>query len=72
MAIGRSFNEALQKACQSLENNKIGLDGEVGILQEFTRGHRRPRKTTVGPHLQHQKGHGPGCTTQDHPEADPH
>ncbi len=25
MAIGRSFNEALQKACQSLENNAIGL-----------------------------------------------
>lgn len=25
MAIGRTFNEALQKACQSLENNAIGL-----------------------------------------------
>lgn len=25
MAIGRSFSEALQKACQSLENNAIGL-----------------------------------------------
>jgi carbamoyl-phosphate synthase large subunit len=25
MAIGRSFNEALQKACQSLENNAVGL-----------------------------------------------
>ena len=25
MAIGRTFTEALQKACQSLENNKIGL-----------------------------------------------
>lgn len=25
MAIGRSFNEAIQKACQSLENNAIGL-----------------------------------------------
>ena len=25
MAIGRSFNEALQKACQSLENDAIGL-----------------------------------------------
>lgn len=25
MAIGRSFNEAVQKACQSLENNAIGL-----------------------------------------------
>ncbi len=28
MAIGRSFPEALQKACQSLENNKIGLGAE--------------------------------------------
>lgn len=26
MAIGRTFPEALQKACQSLENNAIGLD----------------------------------------------
>ena len=25
MAIGRSFNEAVQKACQSLENNAVGL-----------------------------------------------
>ena len=25
MAIGRSFTEALQKACQSLENNAVGL-----------------------------------------------
>ena len=28
MAIGRSFPEALQKACQSLENNKIGLGAD--------------------------------------------
>ncbi len=28
MSIGRSFQEALQKACQSLENNKIGLGGD--------------------------------------------
>jgi carbamoyl-phosphate synthase large subunit len=28
MAIGRSFIEALQKACQSLENNKIGLGAD--------------------------------------------
>lgn len=33
MAIGRSFNEALQKACQSLENNKIGLSGEKGFYK---------------------------------------
>ena len=32
MAIGRTFQEALQKACQSLENDAIGLgaDGKVG------------------------------------------
>lgn len=28
MGIGRSFTEALQKACQSLENNKIGLGAD--------------------------------------------
>lgn len=28
MGIGRTFNEALQKACQSLENNKIGLGSD--------------------------------------------
>jgi len=33
MAIGRSFQEALQKACQSLENNKIGLGGEKGFYK---------------------------------------
>ncbi len=33
MAIGRSFQEALQKACQSLENNKIGLSGEKGFYK---------------------------------------
>jgi carbamoyl-phosphate synthase large subunit len=33
MAIGRSFPEALQKACQSLENNKIGLSGERGFYK---------------------------------------
>ncbi len=33
MGIGRSFQEALQKACQSLENNRIGLgaDGKQWI-----------------------------------------
>ena len=28
MGIGRSFKEALQKACQSLENNKVGLGAD--------------------------------------------
>ncbi|MEI6310634.1 MAG: carbamoyl-phosphate synthase large subunit [Bacteroidota bacterium] len=28
MAIGRTFQEALQKACQSLENNRIGLGAD--------------------------------------------
>jgi len=33
MGIGRSFQEALQKACQSLENNRIGLgaDGKTWV-----------------------------------------
>lgn len=29
MAIGRSFNEALQKACQSQENNRMGLGADI-------------------------------------------
>jgi carbamoyl-phosphate synthase large subunit len=29
MAIGRSFQEALQKACQSLENNRTGLGADM-------------------------------------------
>ena len=34
MAIGRTFPEALQKACQSLENNATGLEsGSIGYLQ---------------------------------------
>src|SRR6478672_4520675 len=41
MAIGRSFTEAIQKACQSLENNAVGLGyyGKSGMkaeeLQEY-------------------------------------
>lgn len=31
MAIGRNFQEALQKACQSLENNRIGLSSPKGV-----------------------------------------
>src|SRR6187431_3050130 len=36
MAIGRSFTEAIQKACQSLENNAIGLGyyGKSGMKAE--------------------------------------
>src|SRR3954469_1714818 len=36
MAIGRSFNEAIQKACQSLENNAVGLGyyGKSGMKAE--------------------------------------
>jgi carbamoyl-phosphate synthase large subunit len=29
MAIGRNFAEALQKACQSLENNRTGLGADM-------------------------------------------
>ncbi|MFK7921700.1 MAG: carbamoyl-phosphate synthase large subunit [Bacteroidia bacterium] len=45
MAIGRSFNEALQKACQSLEINRngMGADGkEVKDLQEIMQSLREP------------------------------
>ncbi len=41
MGIGRSFNEALQKACQSLEIGRIGLSGEwkdVRDLELIMRG----------------------------------
>ncbi len=41
MGIGRSFNEALQKACQSLEIGKTGLTGEgkdVRDLEEIMKG----------------------------------
>jgi carbamoyl-phosphate synthase large subunit len=34
MAIGRSFTEAVQKACQSLENNAVGL-GNYGKQMQF-------------------------------------
>lgn len=36
MAIGRSFTEAIQKACQSLENNAVGLGyyGKSGMKSE--------------------------------------
>src|SRR5690606_6253708 len=37
MAIGRTFPEALQKACQSLENNAIGL-------ASFSRSQMRPEE----------------------------
>ena len=37
MAIGRNFQEALQKACQSLENNRIGLSSPRGVYLKRTR-----------------------------------
>lgn len=45
MAIGRTFQEALQKACQSLENNRIGLgvDGrEWDNVEEILKGLEKP------------------------------
>ncbi|MDW3648334.1 MAG: carbamoyl-phosphate synthase large subunit [Bacteroidia bacterium] len=35
MAIGRSFNEALQKACQSLENNRNGMGADGKELRNL-------------------------------------
>ncbi len=37
MAIGRSFNEALQKACQSLENNRNGMGADGRELKNLER-----------------------------------
>jgi carbamoyl-phosphate synthase large subunit len=37
MAIGRSFNEALQKACQSLENNRNGMGADGKELKSLER-----------------------------------
>lgn len=45
MAIGRTFQEALQKACQSLENNRIGLgaDGrEWDKTEDILQGLEKP------------------------------
>ncbi len=45
MAIGRSFQEALQKACQSLENNRIGLgaDGKHWMkTEDILEGVKKP------------------------------
>jgi len=40
MAIGRSFTEAIQKACQSLENEAIGL-GYYGKIYCSSNRHRQ-------------------------------
>ena len=45
MAIGRNFQEALQKACQSLENNRIGLSSPKGFYlktDEILEGLKNP------------------------------
>lgn len=45
MGIGRSFQEALQKACQSLENNRIGLgaDGKQWVsTDDMLQGIKNP------------------------------
>ncbi|HWB63243.1 MAG TPA: carbamoyl-phosphate synthase large subunit, partial [Chitinophagales bacterium] len=45
MGIGRSFQEALQKACQSLENNRIGLgaDGKTWVsADDMLQGIKNP------------------------------
>lgn len=45
MAIGRTFQEAIQKACQSLENNRIGLgaDGKHAMnVEEILHGIQHP------------------------------
>ena len=50
MAIGRSFNEALQKACQSLENNRngMGADGkELRNLEKIMYSLRHPSSDRI-------------------------
>ncbi|MEM6805229.1 MAG: carbamoyl-phosphate synthase large subunit, partial [Bacteroidota bacterium] len=50
MAIGRSFNEALQKACQSLENNRngMGADGkELRNLEHIMYSLRNPSSDRI-------------------------
>src|ERR1051326_5860986 len=46
MAIGRSFTEAIQKACQSLENNAVGLGyyGKSLMKAEEILNHIKPQK----------------------------
>jgi carbamoyl-phosphate synthase large subunit len=48
MGIGRNFTEALQKACQSLENNKIGLGADGKRLSKNRRYFRQPRTSKLG------------------------
>ena len=74
MAIGRSFQEALQKACQSLENNKIGLGAEgrrswTKRTDEILAG---LEKAFLGPHLPDPRCHRFGRSGEDHPKADAH
>ena len=55
MAIGRSFTEAIQKACQSLENNAVGL----GLLWQKPDACRRTagiyQDSEMGPHFPYQR-----------------
>ena len=61
MAIGRSFTEAIQKACQSLENNAVGL----GLLWQKPDACRRIagiyQNAEMGPDIPDQRCTDGGC-----------
>jgi carbamoyl-phosphate synthase large subunit len=65
MAIGRSFNEALQKACQSLEINRNGMGADGKELSDLEPS-CTPAKIPPGSHLPHQGCHAPGSAPEGH------
>jgi carbamoyl-phosphate synthase large subunit len=58
MGIGRSFLEALQKACQSLENSKVGPGGRWQALAQNRRHSGRATYPHVGPPVPYQRRPG--------------
>ena len=60
MAIGRSFEEALQKALRMVDTRRVDLGGEN--LETFARTHARAhsrRGGSIAPGLHHRAGGGP-------------
>jgi hypothetical protein len=70
MGIGRTFQEALQKACQSLEikRNGLGADGkEMTNYDELIYNLKQPE---LEPFVLHQRCHAHRYTYQHYPESD--
>ena len=61
MAIGRSFTEALQKACQSLENNAVGLGYYGKSLMHAEELLEYIKTPEVGPDIPYQRCTDGGC-----------